>query len=303
MRAPWIDVIVPTFNNSGELMACLEALRRQSGIAPRVLVCVDGSIDDTRDMVVNLSPQIAMAVLEHGDRQNHGRSSARNLALSAVRANFVALVDSDMRLDPEALGHHLRVVEANDVVSIGAVVYETGGSSLWARYQATRGRAKRRDGAAVRPLDFTSANAVMRAEHFLAVGGFDEHLDGYGGEDTELGLRLAEERHLTFVYNEQAVARTIETKSVAEGLSQLDRYARTNLRAIRRRHPNGPAPFWIDRATSRRIRDRILRLALNRVGEATARTLLPRMPFQVQRRLLDYLVIRTVFNGYLDGPR
>ena len=102
------------------------------------------------------------------------------------------------------------------------------------------------DGAEIRPLDFHTANAAMRTADLLSLGGFDETLTGYGGEDTELALRLATLRQ-TFIFNERARALTVETKTVDEGLAQLRQYARTNLRAIRARHPDGPAPFWIDR--------------------------------------------------------
>jgi glycosyltransferase involved in cell wall biosynthesis len=295
------DIVIPTFNNGDELRACLDALEAQDEDGFRVIVCVDGSTDGTTEELRAMTRPYPVIVLEHDDRKNHGRARSRNLALPYIAAEHVLLLDSDMRLAPDGLRSHLDLLRIRDCVSVGDVRYDEVASGVWGRYQATRGKNKATPGAAIRPLDFNTQNAALRAEHLRAVGGFDETLTGYGGEDTELGLRLAAERDVPFVFNAAAVADTVERKTIEEGLSQLDRFARTNLQTIRRRHPGGPAPFWIDRMASPRLVDRLLRLTLNPITERVVRLLLPRAPFAVQRRLLDYLVIRTVFRGFAEG--
>lgn len=298
-----VDVIIPTFNNRDELRDCLDSLDAQQHRPFRVLVCIDGSTDGTIEELTSVVRTFPLVVLQHPDGHNHGRAAARNLALTELKAPHVLLLDSDMRLAPDGLARHVELLSRRDCVSIGDIHYAPIRGDLWARYQATRGRRKFEAGKEVRWLDMMSANTALRSGDLLAVGGFDVSLAGYGGEDTELGLRLAEQRSLPFIFNASAVAETVERKSVTEGLAQLDRFARTNLRAIRSRHPSGPAPFWVDRLDSPRPVDRILRMALNPLTDAVVRFLLMRVPFTLQRRLLDYLVIRTVFRGYVEGPR
>jgi cellulose synthase/poly-beta-1,6-N-acetylglucosamine synthase-like glycosyltransferase len=266
-----------------------------------VLVCVDGSTDGTLAYLDQAKFPYRLVKLTHPDDRNHGRPATRNLALPHIRAELVLLLDSDMRVAEGTIVEHVELLTRTDVVSIGAVVYAQEGSSLWARYQSTRGRGRARPGAVVRPLDFTSANTAMKAEHLLATGGFDELLTSYGGEDTELGIRLAEERGLSFVYNAAAVANTAETKSVEVGLRQLEEFAATNLHRIRARHPTGPAPFWSDRIERPSLSDRIVFAALNPVSDAIVSALLPISPFALQRRLLDYKVMRAVVRGYRRG--
>ena len=298
---PSIDVVVPTYNNRSELSACLDAIGEAKGLVAKVIVCVDGSTDDTKEWLGTQMFAFPIAVREHPDGRNHGRGPARNLSLPELASEFVLFLDSDMRLHANAVARHLELLAMRDVVSIGDVRYDPL-STVWGRYQGTRGKNKSIDGAEVRALDFNTQNVALRSEHVLALGGFDTSMSGYGGEDTELGLRLASERGLSFVFNERAVASTMEMKSVDQGLAQLDRFARTNLRSIRARHPAGAAPFWIDRLGSSRVPDRLLRLALNPIGERLARLLLFRVPFAIQRRILDYLVLRTVWRGFWDGP-
>jgi glycosyltransferase involved in cell wall biosynthesis len=298
-----VDVVIPTFQNREELEACLGSLARQSIHGITAIVCVDGSTDDTLDFLSHGSIPLRLRVLEHRDRRNHGRAAARNLAMPHLAAKFVVLLDSDMQLEPDAIERHLDVLWRGPSVSVGAVLYANANQNLWARYQGTRGMNKAATGSRIRPLDFVTANTALLTEDLIAAGGFDETLAGYGGEDTELALRLDGVLHRQFWFNAKARAVTFEKKTYEDALQQLRQYAATNLRATRQRHPNSPAPFWIDRAESNRVRHRLFRAFLNPVSDKIAHALLPKTPFVIQRRLLDYLVIRTVFRGFAEGSR
>ena len=295
------DVVIPTYNNAAQLQACLEALSEQGDRAFSVIVCIDGSTDGTRELLGSVAVPYPLEVAEHPDRANHGRAAARNLALTRMTGEFVLLLDSDMRLAPDGLHRHRELLEARDCISQGDVIYTNAMSNLWARYLRTRGKNKAMPGAAIRSLDFATANTAMRREHFEAVGGFDERFVAHGGEDTELALRLEEERGGPFVFNAAARAYTEEPKSAAEGLAELREYGRQNLPMIRQRHPSGPAPFFIDRLESDSLRNRAFRALLNSIDDRLVDLLLPRSPFWLQRRLLNYKVIRAVFAGYTEA--
>jgi glycosyltransferase involved in cell wall biosynthesis len=295
-----VDIVIPTFNNVDELRRCLASILPRMPIG-RVLVCVDGSTDGTLEFLASTDLPFPLTVLEHQDRQNHGRSATRNLALPHLSAEHVLLLDADMRLEPDTANRHLDLLERETTaVSVGDVEYLNARENIWARYIATRGRNKARPGTEIRPLDLNTQNVALRRRSLVEVGGFDVSLTGYGGEDTELGLRLAE-RGIGFVFNAAARVTTVEHKTVGEGLSELRTYARTNLHTTRTRHPGGPAPFWIDRFDSPTLVNRALRTLLNPLTDRIVDLALPRMPFPVQRRLLDYKVIRAVFSGYAEG--
>jgi GT2 family glycosyltransferase len=299
-----VDVLVPTYQDRSTILACLAAVNRQLHPGDHLFVCVDGSTDGTLEALAAYAGSLELVVLEHPDRANHGRAAARNLTLPHLSGTFVLLVDSDMVLEPDAIARHLALLEREpDAVSVGDVVYRNAATNPWARYIAARGKNKARPGAEIRPLDFATGNTALRTEDLRAVGGFDESLVGYGGEDTELGLRLAAERGVRFVFNADARATTVEDKTVDQALAQLDRYARTNLRRIRSRHADSPAPYRLDLLESGAIRGRVLLLAMNPLSDLVARALLPWAPWPVRRRVIDYLVLRTVWRGYREGSR
>ena len=297
MTTPAIDVVIPTYNNRDEVLTCLDSLAAQDRADIRALVCVDGSTDGSVEALSARSDGFEVVIIQHPDGRNHGRAAARNLALPHLIARYVLLLDSDMRLREGGVDRHEAALAAGTVVSVGQVVYLNASTNLWARYQGTRGKNRRRPGERLRALDFNTQNVAMATSDLLAAGGFDERFREYGGEDTDLGLRLVELGR-PIVYTANAVAETVEESTVDARLAQLDRFARTNLPLIRGRHPRGPAPFWVDRLESHRVQDRLMRLLLNPVSDLVARSLLPRAPFRVQRLLLNYLVIRTVFRGY-----
>jgi glycosyltransferase involved in cell wall biosynthesis len=292
------NVVIPTYNNIVELKACLTSLQHQDSSGFSVLVCVDGSVDGTLEYLATSEFPFPLRTLQHPNGRNHGRAAARNLALPYLDAEFVLLLDSDMQLDREALRKHLDLLTQPDSVSVGDVIYLNADRNLWARYLSTRGKNRHRAGAEIRPLDFVTANSAIRTQDLLAVAGFDSSMTGYGGEDTDLALRLRRDRQTTFVFNPAARAMTVEDKTTAQGLAELAQYARTNLRTIRQRYPNLPAPLWIDRLDSPRLGDRLLRALMNPLTDRLVNLLLPVSPFSVQRRLLNYKVIRTVFAAY-----
>jgi GT2 family glycosyltransferase len=297
-----LDIVVPTFNNLGELQRCLESLAEDPHVV-RVLVCVDGSTDGTQAFLKGLPFPHELHVLEHPDLRNHGRAAARNLALQSLTSPRTLLLDSDMRLAPGAIEAHLEMLNDPAAISVGDVAYDNAKTSLWARYLATRGKNKTHHGGHLSPLYLASGNVALPSDALVKAGGFDPQLASYGLEDTELGLRLAELGYRLF-FNGAAVATTVESKTVTEALQEMRRLGRENLPRVRRSHPGGPAPFWIDRFESHRLRDRMLRSLMNPVTDALAGALLSVSPFWLQRRLLNYQVLRAVWRGYGDasGP-
>jgi GT2 family glycosyltransferase len=296
-----IDVVIPTFNNRAELQDCLASLAAQ-GNDVRAIVCVDGSIDGTRAYLTSTTWSFETVVLEHPDQKNHGLAAARNLALPHLEATYVLFLDSDMVLAPHAIDRHLDLVTSRQCISVGKTTYLNASANLWSRYVASRGKHKAAPGAEMSPLYFDAENAMMPARLILAVHGFDEAFKTYGLEDTELGLRL-EATGVPIIFNAEAMASTVETRSVAEGLELLYELGRVNLPKVRERHPEAAAPFRINQLESPRLRDRAFRSLMNPVSDLLARLMLPIAPWTIQRRLIAYLVIRAVWRGYSEATR
>lgn len=98
---PTVSIIVPVYNVSGYVTACLESLRRQSFEDFEVIVVDDGSTDDSlleTWRVIGHDPRFHVVT-----RQNGGLSAARNTGLRIARGAFIGFVDSDDRVAPNYL--------------------------------------------------------------------------------------------------------------------------------------------------------------------------------------------------------
>jgi glycosyltransferase involved in cell wall biosynthesis len=295
------DVVVPTFNNANELRGCLDSLERQTLTDFRVLVCVDGSTDGTAELLDRRESSFPMLGLWHPERSNKGRAATRNLALPHLDSTFVVFLDSDMELEPEAIERHATVLEGEPCASVGSITYRNTSTNLWARYLSVRRLNRWKQGARLPFNQFAGANIGLRTADFRTLNGFDERLAGYGGEDGELGYRLAHELQRPIISNPAARAMSTELKTLDMALQEFRAFGRDNLHYLHSKHPSMPHVFFTDRLSSHRLRDRLFVAVMNPLTDRVVGAVLPVMPFVVQHQLINYQVIRAISRGYLEG--
>lgn len=212
-----VSVVIPTRQRRDSVLRTLASLRRQTLPAGdyEVLVCVDGSSDDTAAAVRAFTAPYTCSVLEapHG-----GRARARNSGIGAATGDLVVLLDDDMEASPGFLEAHLRAHEGpreRAVVGAAPIVVPQDAPSF-VRYAAEgfRSRLERLGRPGYRPgfRDAYSGNFSCRRDVLQAVGTFDETFTMYGHEDYELALRL-EADGVTLAYSAEAVAHQHYEKS------------------------------------------------------------------------------------------
>ena len=211
MSRPRLSVTIPVFNNGHLLTLALQALTRQS--MPRhefeVIVVDDGSDPSLEPVVAPFADALPLTYLRHSP--NQGRSVARNRAIARARGDVILLLDADHCAHPELLRRHWEFHAARGLrpgVQLGRAILVD-----WAAIEALKQgdtptpdmvgdyREDVRDyllASAHRRRDFARApwvyghtnNASVDRASLLAVGGFDEELVTWGGEDNELFYRL-----------------------------------------------------------------------------------------------------------------
>lgn len=98
---PAISLIVPLYNAVRHLRACLDSVAGQTFDDFEVLLINDGSTDNTAEIVAEYCRQDARFRLI--TRPNGGVSAARNHGMDEASALFVAFLDQDDVLHPQAL--------------------------------------------------------------------------------------------------------------------------------------------------------------------------------------------------------
>ena len=98
---PKISLIVPLYNAHRHLRACLDSILAQSFQDMEVLLINDGSTDQTEQIVQEYCTKDKRLRLIN--QVNGGVSSARNRGMHEARAEYVAFLDQDDVLHPQAM--------------------------------------------------------------------------------------------------------------------------------------------------------------------------------------------------------
>jgi GT2 family glycosyltransferase len=208
--------VVPTWNGAHLLPDCLRALEAQT--APlRITVVDNGSSDGTADLVAREFPRVELLRLV----ENVGYGRANNEAMRAALrdgAEFVALINNDVELEPEWLSTMIAAARAQPSCGLfcGTLLFrdEPGLVNSTGLTMDFFGRAKDRDyrvplaalGREDGPvLGVSGGAALLRASALREIGLFDPEYFAYY-EDVDLSLR-ARERGIGSWYVRNAVAR------------------------------------------------------------------------------------------------
>jgi teichuronic acid biosynthesis glycosyltransferase TuaG len=95
-----ISVVIPTYNRAGTLVAAIESVLRQTYPVTEILVCDDGSNDNSKELVTALNNPIVKWL----DCGRNGRPAIpRNKGIQASSGEWIAFLDSDDEWLPEKI--------------------------------------------------------------------------------------------------------------------------------------------------------------------------------------------------------
>lgn len=185
---PFFSVIIPTYNRADKLRRALASLVEQSCRDFEVLVCDDGSTDDTAVVVAEFSGTLPVSHL--WEPNWGGPARPRNRGIQAAVGQWVCFLDADDWWYPHKLAQIRPLTGTNDIIYHACDVYTPRGKRP--------GTKKSRQLTVPAFVDLmkggngliTSAVAVRRT--LLAKsGGFAEEKRFVAIEDYDLWLRLA----------------------------------------------------------------------------------------------------------------
>jgi heptose III glucuronosyltransferase len=134
MTLPLLSLVVPVYNVAPYLPRCLESLAALTPPAGEVVVVDDGSTDACPRILAEFAPRLPrMRVIR---QENGGLSAARNTGLDAARGKYLAFVDSDDFVSPDAYAEALRLAEDGqlDMVLLNAEYHFEGRQADYSIY-------------------------------------------------------------------------------------------------------------------------------------------------------------------------
>lgn len=295
------DIIIPTYNNCAELRKCLLSLDHQTFTDFRVLICVDGSTDDTLYFLRDYSSFFQAKVLQHDDGKNHGRNPARNLALPHISSEFILFIDSDVELRPDCLQRHYEFLSERDCISVGDVRYINTDTNIWAEYLQTRGKNKYNHGDEIPPQYLITQNTAHRTRYFVEIGGQDATMTLYGGGDTEYALRLFQHYRLPTIFNERAIGDSAMNKTLGEALSQMEKFGASNLKYITKKYPENKDIFGLKYLQKTTFIGKAASLFFNKKLSLLMEKYIRLFPRELRKYAVHYCVSVRIHYGYNHG--
>lgn len=109
-----ISVIIPTYNRANELARCLESLTHQTYKNFEIIVCDDGSTDNTKEVVDRFKNELNIT---YDYAENFGGPARpRNRGIRLAKGESIAFLDSDDWWYPQKLEVSVKYIGKYDLV-------------------------------------------------------------------------------------------------------------------------------------------------------------------------------------------
>lgn len=167
------SVVIAAYDAAATIAEAVESALSQTRAPLEVIVCDDGSTDDTLGALNPYRDRIVVLRQENG-----GEASAKNTAVRAARGDFVAILDADDVFLNERLEAFEQLAMARpdlDILTTDAYLEVDGNVVQRCYTDSFRFAVEDQRGAILRE-NFIFGHVAVRRDRLLAVGGFDESI-------------------------------------------------------------------------------------------------------------------------------
>ena len=190
-----VSVIVPTYNGAKKILNTLQALEKQTFKAFEVIVVIDGSSDDTAEMLKSKVFDFQQFTII--EQENRGRAGSRNQGAAEALGELLIFFDDDIRPVSECIRLHLQHHhQFPGTLAVGNVPEDLEKSLTdFQQYKAFLSRKwtaplTQNNGLIDPEKPFlTAANFSVSKKMFEKLGGFDNTLTD--SEDFDLAVRAS----------------------------------------------------------------------------------------------------------------
>ena len=195
-----VGVIVPAFNAAKTLPIALESVASQTFDDWQILLVDDGSTDNTAEVVAPFLDRFGARML-YIVQENRGLPAARNAAIRASSAEFLALLDADDVWLPCRLAESVQVLRQRPLAGLayGCITTIDQDGRLGETFAGNRRYAEGRIAPHIymRQVELPCPTITFRRRCIDEVGFFDETMRAT--EDRDLWLRIALRYEVAFV--------------------------------------------------------------------------------------------------------
>ncbi len=206
---PSVALLISTYNWPQALELVLASLTKQTKMPDEVIIADDGSGEDTEKIILSFQQKLNTTI-KHVWHEDNGfrKSLILNKAVKVIRSDYIIEIDGDIILDPKFIQDHLNearkgyfvqgsraMIEeeaATQILKSKKTDFSFFSSGLYSRFNAIRipflTKIFLLDPS--NPFHIKGCNLAFWKKDFIAVNGYFNGFEGWGGEDYEFGARL-----------------------------------------------------------------------------------------------------------------
>ncbi len=193
VKDPIISVIIPNYNNAAYLTECINSVLAQSYYHKEIIVCDDGSTDNSRKILSQYRSHKCIKVIYN--EKNLGVSRSRDRAIKLAKGTYISTLDSDdYYLDRDKLAKEWSILSKHKKQGREVIAFSNAKLLLpngtFGKFQ---GGKPVKEGDLLVPILSRSfmipRDFLFSKEAYGEVGGYD--LDSSLYEDWDLKIRLA----------------------------------------------------------------------------------------------------------------
>lgn len=185
---PEVSVVVTLFGYAHLVTETLDSIAASVDVELEIVVVDDHSLDEGRQVVEQwIAAHADVPVLLLGSDVNRGLPAARNLGISAARAEQVMVMDADNLVYPTALRRLADALENDPSAAFAYSALEEFGATTGVRSAMAWHVPWLCEG------NYIDAQAMLRRSTWERLGGYRTDVLVFGWEDWELWLRIAAE--------------------------------------------------------------------------------------------------------------
>lgn len=214
MKEIKISVIIPTWNSAKTLGLVVRSCLNQTLPPIEVLVCDDGSSDNSKEIIENMGNNMVIWV---PSKHSGSPAGPRNRGLSMSKGDWVAFCDSDDEWLPTKLEKQINMAQklkcgtvcTNALIKIDGVITPKKVSNYKKEILSFKNLLKTNN--------VVCSSAIIHSSIYKEIGGFPEEIKYAGFEDYIYWLRVATKTNFAYV---------------AEPLVIYDDHPETSLRSL-----------------------------------------------------------------------
>ncbi|WP_252699692.1 glycosyltransferase [Natronosalvus vescus] len=219
MSQPVASVIVPTYNEAGTIETCLEALLGQTYDEYEIIICDNGSTDNTRDIVNEYPVKLVV------EDKIQGSYEARNKGVEVAKGDILAFTDADCRPTKQWIAEGVRKIQNGADLIGGNVRFMFSNPPTPAELFDSISNMQIERDVKERSVAKT-ANLFVKQEVYHTVGSFQSNMISGGDvqwtkKATDTGFTIAYEENAEVLHPARSLDELLK-KQYRVGIGQMD---------------------------------------------------------------------------------